>query len=238
MKKACLIVAVTCLSALLTGCGSSSSDNNNGNLTTQDQTLDSYCLNNPTDQQCQSQQPANCQNNNNGYNNNNGSNFNANNYSQNQQRTCYPTNNNGQYQEGQSLFSGGACQCQSGYMPIRGESGMLECLRRETVVVTDWLLTVSFSSGSRRVRRNGNTQRRNWNEHGVDFVLNQGGQTIDQIVPASGNCYSELPVGCSLSDPYNSCASVNQPGMPAICVPTNGGQTAQGICVNQSVPTR
>lgn len=231
MRKACLIVAVACFSALVTGCGTSSSDNSNGDLTTQDKTLDSYCLNNPTDSQCQSQQPAQCQN----QQNNNGSFFNNNNSVQ---STCYPTNSNGQYQESQFGFQGGACGCDHGFMPIRDESGMLSCLKRETVVVTDWILTVGFSSGKKVVRNNGNTRRRSWNEHGVDFVLNQGGQTIDQIRPASGNCYQQVPIGCNLNNPYGSCASVNQPGMPAVCVPTNGGQTSQGICVNQSVPTQ
>ena len=225
MKKALRYALVACAAAVLvTGCGSSSSDDNNGNLNTQDQSLDSYCLNNPQDAQCQGADQD--QQNNGNCNNNNNSNV-----------YCYPQNNNGQYPESQFGFAGGACQCDPGFMPVRNEQGGLECLKKETVIVTDWLLTVSFSSGNRSSCNNGCGSNRSWDRHETNFVLNQGGQTIEQIRPAHGNCYTNLPVSCSLANPYGSCAHVSQNGTQAVCVPVDNSNT-QGLCVNQSIPTQ
>lgn len=229
MKKALKYALVGCVAAIMfTGCGTSSSDNNNGQLNTQDQPIDSYCLNNPQDAQCQGGNGSDQQNNGNCNNNTNSNVY------------CYPQNNSGQYQESQFGFSGGACSCDPGFMPVRNQNGSLDCVKKETVVVTEWLLTVSFSSGSRSSGNscnNGCGQNRSWNSHETNFVLNQGGQTIEQIRPAHGNCYTELPVTCSLSNPYGSCAHVSAPGQQATCVPMNNG-SGQGICVNQSVPVQ
>ncbi|MCJ8276547.1 MAG: hypothetical protein HRT44_08935 [Bdellovibrionales bacterium] len=233
MKKACLIALTICASALFVGCGSSSSDDNNGGAIQPQPVLDSSCINNncqPTNDNtcfngnCQGQTPV-C-------NNRNGSIFNTA-----SQTTCYP-NNGGQYSESPFGFAGGACQCETGFMPFRQEDGNLGCIRRETTIQTNWLLTVSFSSGNISSDRNGRHRSQSWDENAVDFILNQGGSTIDQIRPGVGNCYQQMPIGCSLQDPYGSCAHVSSANVPAICVPANGGQGGQGICVQQNVPVR